>query len=329
MSGIRSGRELQDLETGIQAMTGDPDVRFLELTPVQRRRLFWSCEIQAGPTDRIAFQHTILCQTCLPYRDPGNDVRVWQREQGIASLRVEAGAARDPRTRKFIELGLPYGARPRLILMHLNSEALKHGSPRIEVEGSLTAFIRRIQEHSPTGPQVRRFKTQLSRLAASMVRLAIDFSSERAFQVDTKIIDAFELWLTKDERQRVLWPSVVELSPRYFDSLVTHAVPLDERAVGALSNSPLALDVYAWMAQRLHRINPGRPQHISWDALHDQFGCGYRHVRQFRAAFKKVLAQVCSQYPSARVQLEETGIQLGHSPPPVASRLVLVRKPLG
>ena len=68
---------------------------------------------------------------------------------------------------------------------------------------------------------------------------------------------------------------MVELSPRYFDTLRKHAVPLDERAIGALANSPMALDVYAWLAQRLCRIRPRREQFVSWAALRDQFGLGY------------------------------------------------------
>ena len=42
----------------------------------------------------ICFQHTVLCQTGLPYRDPGDDVRLWKRKQGNAALRIEAGAVR-------------------------------------------------------------------------------------------------------------------------------------------------------------------------------------------------------------------------------------------
>ena len=221
---------------------------------------------------------------------------------------------------------MPYGSRPRLILSHLNSEALRWRSPRIEVDGSLTAFIRRIQDRRQQAVEVRRFKDQLSRLAAAMVRLAIDLSDERAFQVDTKIIDAFELWLSKDDRHRVLWPAVVELSPRYFESLATHAVPLDERAIAALSNSPLALDVYAWLAQRLHRIPKGKPQRITWMALYEQFGHGYRHIRQFRASFLAVLVQVHTQYRPASLMAGEFGLELRTSPPPVAARLAVIPK---
>jgi hypothetical protein len=30
----------------------------------------------------LAFQHSVICQTSLPYRDPGDLVRVWKRMQG-------------------------------------------------------------------------------------------------------------------------------------------------------------------------------------------------------------------------------------------------------
>ena len=316
-------------ETGGQAMTGDPDVELTELTPVQRRRLQSSIAIYESPAQRIAYQHTVLCQTCLPYRNPGDHLRVWERQQGAVVLKVIAGEARNPRARSFVEVGLPFGSRPRLILAHLNREALLNGSPRIEVEHSLTAFIRRIQSTDPNGREIRRFKEQLSRLAAANVRLAVDLSRDHAWQVDTKIVDVMELWMTKDERQRVLWPAVVELSPRYFDSLTRHAVPLDERAIGALANSPLALDVYCWLAQRLHRVPKGRPQRICWGALYEQFGLGFTRQRDFRAAFLKVLKQVCAQYRAARLEAVSIGLALHNSPPPVTARLVTIHKSLG
>jgi Plasmid encoded RepA protein len=291
-----------------------------ELTPMQRRRLRSSLDTRETPAQHIVYQHTVLCQTALPYRDPGEDVREWERQQGAVALKVHAGEARDPSTGRFVKLGLPFGSRPRLILAHLNREALLRGSPRIDVEGSLTAFIRRIQRADPNGKEIRRFKDQLARLAAALVRLAVGLSEDRTYQVNTQIIDAFELWLEKDERQRVLWPAVVELSPRYFDSLARHAVPLDERAIAALANSPLALDVYCWLAQRLHRIAEGKPQRVTWKALHEQFGDGYTRPRKFRESFLAVLSEVHAQYRGARLSADGQGLELRHSPPPVLCR---------
>jgi hypothetical protein len=213
-------------------------------------------------------------------------------------------------------------------LTHLNREALLHGSPRIEVEGSLTAFIKRVvpQNSSPRGAEICRFKDQLTRFAAALVRMAVDLSADRAYQVDTKIIERFELWLGKDERQRVLWPAVVELSPLYFDSLTRHAVPLDERAISALANSPMALDVYAWLAQRLCRIRPGRGQFITWAALKAQFGFGYGRIRAFKQHFGLILAQVHRQYRGAKFEVDESGMRLFYSLPPVPGRHLEVIK---
>jgi Plasmid encoded RepA protein len=291
------------------------------LTPVQFRRLATGAEILDNPAERIAYQHTVFCQTCLPYKNPGDEVREWERIQGAVLLKISAGEVCVPGSKAFKKVGLPFGSRPRLILAHLNRQALLTGSPRIEVENSLTAFVKRVSRlNSANSRDILRFKDQLTRFAASTVRMAVDLPEARAYQIQTNIIDAMELWLGKDERQRVLWPAVVELSPRYFDSLCKHAVPLDERAIGALSNSPMALDVYAWLAQRLYRVK--QPQLVTWANLHNQFGQEYEQVRGFRRNFKNVLRLVHRQYPAARFDVDGRGISLSASLPPIPSRLV-------
>ena len=183
----------------------------------------------------LAFQHTVFCQTSLPYRDPGDDVREWQREQGAVSLLVEAGQAKHPSTQEWVKLGLPWGTKPRLILAHLNAEALRQGSPEIEVESSLSAFVKRIRGFHG-GREIRAFKDQLSRLSVAVVRLATTHGP-RSVQVNYQVVTAFELWPEKDERQRVLWPSTIRLSLDYFASLQEHAVPLNEADLAALAHS--------------------------------------------------------------------------------------------
>ena len=145
----------------------------------------------------------------------------------------------------------------------MNREALLRESPEIEVGDSLTEFVKRIRGFKH-GREIRAFKDQLGRLSAALVRLAMTRDG-RGFQIDTKVVSGFELWFPKDERQRVLWPSYVRLSLDYYESLRKHAIPLDERALGALAHSAMALDTYTWLAQRLCRIRPRRKQFVSWD----------------------------------------------------------------
>jgi Plasmid encoded RepA protein len=271
--------------------------------------------ITSEPPYRINFLHTVLAQCGLPHRNPGNGVREWDRRQGALSLRVESGSALDPRTGDYVRLGLPYGEKPRLVMIHLSSEAVRTGAPVVEVEDSLTAYVRSLGLNTG-GRTIRTLKDQLGRLAVATIRLGL-VEAGRAIQVNTQVIDALELWAPADPRQKVLWPSTVRLSDRYFGSLLRHGVPLDHRAVGALAHSSLALDVYTWLSQRLHRVPARRPQTVPWEALKQQFGPDYTRTRRFREVFLAALHQVQAVYPSALIEPDDLGLSLRHSPPPV------------
>ena len=55
------------------------------LTPpshIQQRLIRSAVEIEADDPDAILFQHTVFCQTGLPYRDPGPAATTWDRKQG-------------------------------------------------------------------------------------------------------------------------------------------------------------------------------------------------------------------------------------------------------
>jgi hypothetical protein len=272
----------------------------------------------------ICFQHSVLCQTGLPYHDPGEEVRLWERKQGSAALEVQAGRVLHPATGKYVNVGLPWGPKPRLILAHLNAEALRLDSPRIAIEDSLSAFVKRIRGFDG-GREIRMFKEQLTRLSNALIRLAM-LRGAHVTQINTHVVTGFELWLPKDAHQRVLWPSMVHLSAEYFESLKRHAVPLNEADLAALAHTAMGLDIYAWLAQRLHRIDPRKPAFIPWTALKEQFGPDYRQLRDFKRFFRKTLAQVQRRYQTARMELDDRGMTARTSPPPIGKRLFLLSK---
>jgi Plasmid encoded RepA protein len=278
--------------------------------------------IETEQDNQLAFQHSVFCQTSLPYRNPGDDVRLWQRSQGTTLLQIEAGHIYHPALKNFVEIGLPWGAKPRLILAHLNGESLRKQSPVIEIESSLTAFVKRIRGFQH-GREIRFFKEQLARISSGSFRFAIETATGPE-QTNAYIITNFKLWPEKDERQRVLWPSEIRFSVEYFESLMEHAVPLNEADLAALAHSALAIDLYSWLAQRLHRINPTRPAFIQWPALKQQFGPDYIHMGHFKAKFRLALRQVHSRYKAARFDIDRYGMRLHNSPPPVAKRLVML-----
>lgn len=84
----------------------------------------------------------------------------------------------------------------------------------------------------------------------------------------------------------------------------------------------MALDVYVWLAWRLHVLKEDRP--ISWRGLHEQFGRGIERVDHFRQHFKDTLGLALAVYPDAKVDVSPAGIVLKPSRPPVKPKLIAV-----
>jgi hypothetical protein len=115
-----------------------------------------------------------------------------------------------------------------------------------------------------------------------------------------------------------LFPQVAKLSEQFFQQLADHPVPLEEAAVRAISNNSMALDLYAWLAYRLHVLKAPTP--VSWTALKGQFGTGFDSMRHFRPSFLDNLRLALAVYRSAKVEVTERGVDLFPSRPPVAPR---------
>ena len=73
-------------------------------------------------------------------------------------------------------------------------------------------------------------------------------------------------------------------------------------------------------------MQPGKPAFIPWTALKDQFGWHYRRMRKFKQIFRQTLDMVLSQYRGARLELDDRGMTLRNSPPPVKGRMALISK---
>lgn len=257
----------------------------------------------------------------MPYRNPGDDVRTWHKTSKGTSLLVEAGSVVNPDTGELLIPGLPYGPKARLIMIFLHHEAVKNNSPVIYVEENMTALIHRLHgDKVVNGRVIRAYKEQLARLSSCYFTLAVSLSENHAINRRSQVINEFDLWFPKDKQQRVLWSSSIRLSNEYFEGLKRYLVPLDERAVANLSNNAMALDIYAWLAQRLHRIQQGQPYPLAWKSLKDQFGDGYKDMKKFKEVFRRTLEKVFTQYPAARgrvVEEKNKGYWLHKAEPPV------------
>jgi hypothetical protein len=294
------------------------------LTPVTARMVDAAAEIVQTPPDKADFLHSVMCQVGMPRKRV--EGRTFTRVNGGVALEIEAGKLWDGQQMR--PQPLPYGTKPRLVMVHISSEAVRTRSRDIEVGHSIRDFLETLglgTSGGRTGP-FTAFKTQMMALAACRMTIGLSVGG-RTVTVDAKPVERFEAWMHPTGAQRTLWPGTLTLSERFYETLLEHAVPLDKRALGALQHSALALDTYTWLAHRLCRIDRPGGVKLSWGNLQDQFGSEYADRRDFKRAMRQALTAALSVYPSARVESEPGGIRLMPSPPPISKTHMIVGRP--
>ena len=116
-------------------------------------------------------------------------------------------------------------------------------------------------------------------------------------------------WSPCAVNQAPLWESYVELGETFHECLLRSPVPLDLRALRALKDSPLALDVYAFVTYNTYRANTDeQPKNFSWYDLKRQFGAGYRRTDNLQAAVERALRRVRSVYKGFNVSRVPGGL---------------------
>jgi hypothetical protein len=172
----------------------------------------------------------------------------------------------------------------------------------------------------PGGRQYRLVREQSKRL--SMCRLTFFRESPGATHVSNGSFVRDAILPTGDGGgQLTLWREAVRLDEGFYQSLIDHPMPVREAAIREIGSRSMAIDIYIWLAYRLHQLT--KPQPISWAALYDQFGGGYALIRQFRAKFREPLALALAAYPEAHVSTDDKGLILYPSAPPVPERRLI------
>lgn len=243
----------------------------------------------------LGFMARALVQATLPHsKAEGNE---FVRRNGLYTLSLMSPTA----------IGLPYGSIPRLLLSWITTEAVRTKQRELVLSDSLSAFLR-VLDLVPTSGRwgsTTRLREQMKRLFASSVTCTYDNGETWALD-SVKPVDSARLWWSpKAPEQAALWQSTITLGERFFNEVTERPVPFDMRALQSLKKSPLALDIYLWLAYRMSYLR--QPVSIPWVALQGQFGANYKELRQFKAAFLRELKKVLVVYPEAKVVAVETG----------------------
>jgi hypothetical protein len=250
----------------------------------------------------LGFLARTLAQATLPHSDPKLPPgTLYSRNTGLFCLTVAPTSAK---------YGIPYGSIPRVILAWICTEARRLNSPVLSLGRSQAAFMRSVGMHS-NGYHISRFKEQAMRLFGAV--FSINYTdSYRDSNTRLLLSDQTEVfWHPRSADQPSLWDSTLVLSDRFFREIVSGPVPIRLPMYHALSKSPMAMDIYAWLTYRLFTISRSkRPSVlIPWTSLQAQIGAGYpltdQGTRDFRKKFRLHAAQVFLFFPEAKGSVSE------------------------
>lgn len=243
----------------------------------ERQLILRSIEISERPAtlEDATYMYKPLCQVAFPRSEQADEI--FSRDCGSVHVKITNDS----------EFGMPYGAGARLIIAYICMRATRYKSNTIYMQKSASALMRVLGFNVSGGSRgsYTAFKNQLLKLASANFEFRF---MQKGIEIyfETKIFQDGE----RDKIGSGKWCKELKITHDFYESLVVNknSVPLDSRALIALKESALALDVYCFLVERLHRIptNAARPVTLYWKNLRDQFGQEYSATSGGNKSFK-------------------------------------------
>jgi len=262
--------------------------------------------------DKRGYLARELVQCTLPHSNH-KDVFMHQRKDGNLTVTISARP----------DIGLPYGAIPRLLMLWITSEAMRTRERKLvlgscEKDNSLNHFLREVGLSPATGggkrSDAKRLRDQMMRLFRAKISFDYDPSSRTGQAdawLDMNVAPKGYLWwdFTQPD-QRLLFDSWIELDETFFQAIISNAVPVNLTMAGNLKRSPLALDLFVWTTYRLYRMRDGEEINVSYAHLQRQFGTDYNRADNFRTYLSAAIVKVKTVWKHAPLELTQRGLKL-------------------
>lgn len=285
----------------------------LATTVLDRRCVEAAHSVLSDEEGAPGYIHAGFAMTALPHKR--TDAVEWVRDSADIRLRIESGKSHDGTV-----VGIPFGYVARLILLYLQTEAIKTRSREVELGRSMHSWLKAMGLNSG-GKGYEAVREQSRRL--SLCRLTFYRVADGGEAVMNGSFVREAILPSRDTGSQLsLWRETVVLDEVFYESLVRHPLPVRESAIRAMSGRSMAIDLYIWLAYRLHHLT--RATRVPWPAVYRQFGAGFALPRQFKVHAREALALALAAYPEAQVRVDDEALTLLPSPAPVPERPRLV-----
>src|SRR3954452_15600808 len=260
-------------------MQGIQEARRQAVTKHERQIVEAAFRVLSDDAERMGFTYSGFALTSLPHKPQKTEI--WRREGHNLTLVLQSGIDRNGQS-----LGLPYGSYARFILLFLQSEAIRTRSREIELGRSMRVWLGSMGL-SIGGKTYKRVSEQARRISGCSLTFFADRSGAQIKSRGGFVKSEITMTNMVDD-QPALWQDRVLLDEDFYRALRDHPVPVSESALRAIGPRSLVIDIYIWLAYRLHALR--RDAEVSWAALYSQFGSSATSLRDFRRYFIECLA---------------------------------------
>ena len=155
-------------------------------------------------------------------------------------------------------IGVPYGSVARLILLYLQTEAVRTNNPEIELGRSMRNWMTKMSLASG-GRNYQLVAEQARRISACRLTFLTDLTGGAELRHNGAFVqDAISLAGTSNPDQPSLWQDKVRLDSGFWKSLKDHPVPVREEAIRAIGPRSMAIAPAPSHSRNLQRGSPMR-----------------------------------------------------------------------
>lgn len=297
-----------------------------------------STGISAYPYDPEAeafdymFSHVSFCHSAFPQGCPTDQFARITRRNGRFAVTIDpARIALPGEDRLEVRLGVPYGAKPRLLTVwavtQLQDPTRRSDDNYLEV-GPIRDFFTALGT-SWSGQSLTRTKDQLLRLAFTRMTMVME-GTEADSVMETSLFDGSvlppgTLRLYRDgDFKNIIWPQALKVNDTMAATFRKHSIPIPTQRLRMVADNPMATDIFLYWCYRLPFLEDD--EHLTFKALAKRFGDGIPPSK-FKAKFLGSLNAAKNAYPEANISIDDQNGMVLRRSDPAALRQAFIQVP--
>ena len=299
--------------------------------------LFEGASTEVADLD-VSYMSKSFCLSGLPLRkqyvrdpatrktmDPQREITSFSRTDDRFALHITADTFllpdRDGKKSIPFQMGLPYGARARLLILWMTTQARANGGSRWLEIGRINDWLDEAGI-TPHPDAAEAAKEQLLRLAFARFKMVLDEKSRQQTYFHSSQLISSAIFASEDLENyaaghiaKVRFPTGIELSEEAYKTFTgSNVIPVSTSQLRQISNNAMSIDLFLFFNYKLPLIPAATTETFSWKALIKQFGNG-ETPKRFRYVFETSIANALKAYAGANVEISDKGLLMRYSPP--------------